>query len=147
MGQFFRSCVTATSVASHEVELLYRVLYVSPYRAYWVISNSATVLLFPDDSCGFPSDTGPRSLAIPGSSSRELCLLSRVYYCLTPARRPQPTSSFLGVFALLSDINPRNPLVGGLPTTHLRSAHSVSHTPDGLLFLAPCGLISSHYHF
>jgi hypothetical protein len=40
---------------------------------------------------------GPRSLAIPGSSSRELCLLSRVRCCHSPARQPKLPDAFLGV--------------------------------------------------
>jgi hypothetical protein len=57
----------------------------------------AVAFLFPSDLRGIPSDTGPRSLAIPGSSSRELRLLSRVVCCLAPARRPRPPGAFRGV--------------------------------------------------
>jgi hypothetical protein len=54
-------------------------------------------LLFPTSLCGLPSDTGPRSLAIPGSSSHELRLLSRVRSCSAPARGPQAPRSSPGV--------------------------------------------------
>jgi hypothetical protein len=102
-------------------------------------------LVFPPDLRGFPSDTGPRFLAIPGSSFHELRLLYRVRHRFSPARRPQPTSSSLG-----SRSPSRHESVGStyrwVSQAQLRSALSVSHTLDGLLPLEPCGLISSHCH-
>jgi hypothetical protein len=77
--------------------LLYRVFYALPYRASSGQPEPAMTFLFPGCLRGIPSNAGPRSLAIPGSSSPELRLLSRVVCCLTPARRPQPPSTFLGV--------------------------------------------------
>lgn len=102
--------------------------------------------MFPSDPHGFPGVTGPRSLAFPGSSSRELSLLSRVINLLKPARRPQPPSAFLGVSSPIRGDNARSPLNDGLPISHLRSAPGVSHTLDGLLLLTPRGPISSHNH-
>jgi len=58
----------------------------------------ALAFLFPSCLRGIPGNAGPRSLAIPGSSSRELRLLFRVDYCFKPVHRPQPTYAFLGVF-------------------------------------------------
>jgi len=59
--------------------------------------DSALALLFPADLRGFPGDTVPRSLAIPGSSSRQLRFLSRVWCYLGPVERPQPINAFPGV--------------------------------------------------
>jgi len=56
--------------------------------------DSALASLFPADLRGSPGDTVPRSLAIPGSSSRELRFLSRVWCYLGPVNRPQPTNAF-----------------------------------------------------
>ena len=47
-------------------------------------------------------------------------------------------------FLLLRDTSVGVHLVMGFPY-HLCFAHSVSHTLDDLLLLAPCGLVSSHY--
>jgi hypothetical protein len=40
----------------------------------------------------------------------------------------------------------KSPPLDERPSSRLRSAHSVSHTHDGLLLFSPCGLISSHSH-
>jgi len=56
--------------------------------------GSASVLLFPADPRGIPGDIVPRSLALPGSSSRQLRALSRVWCYLGPVNRPQPTNTF-----------------------------------------------------
>jgi hypothetical protein len=102
-------------------------------------------LVFPPGLCGIPGDTGPRFLAIPGSSFHELRLLSRVHHRSSPARWPQPSSSSLG-----SRSPSRHQSVGStyrrVSQAHLCSALSVSHTLDGLLPLEPCGLVSSHCH-
>jgi hypothetical protein len=120
----------------------------SSYRGCLGYRAPAPSLLFPASPCGFPSDIGPRLLASPGSSSRELLLLYRVLTCFEPARRDRgPPSAFHGVSSLLSDIRATSPLTGKAPTPRLRSAHSVSHTLDGLLLVSLCGLVSSHYHF
>lgn len=108
--------------------------------------DPASAFLFPDDPRGLPDTTGPRSIAIPGSSSRELRLLSRVCFCHKPARWPQPPSASLGVSSLLRDDGSRSPLIDRLPMSCLCSALSVSHTLDGFLLLALCELISSHCH-
>jgi hypothetical protein len=101
--------------------------------------------VFLPDLHGIPNDAGPRFLAIPSASSRELRLLCRVRHRSSPARRPQPPSTSLG-FRSPS----RHPFVGStyrwVSRAHLRSARSVSHTLDGLLPLELCGLISSHCH-
>jgi len=47
---------------------------------------------------GLPSDTGPRSLAITGSSSPELGPLSRVRHRFSPAWLPQQSDTSLGFF-------------------------------------------------
>jgi hypothetical protein len=101
--------------------------------------------LFPTARCGFPIDTVPRSVASPGSSSRELHLLFRVRSCLSPARTPQCRAPSLG-----SRSHSRHKLEEStyrrVSQTHHCSAHSVSHALDGLLLFKPCGLISSHCH-
>jgi len=120
----------------------------SSYRGHLGYRAPAMSSLFPASLCGLPSDIGPRFLAIPGSSSRELLLLYRVQTCFEPARRDRsPPNAFHGVLPLLSDIRATSLLSGKAPTPCLRSAHSVSHTLDGLLLVSLCGLISSHYHF
>jgi hypothetical protein len=106
--------------------------------------DPAAAFLFPDGPRGLPRNTGPRSLALPGSSSPELRLLSRVYCHLQPARRPQPPGAFPEVSRLFRDISPRSPLPGRYPVSCLRSALSVSHALDGLLLLEPRELVSSH---
>jgi len=105
--------------------------------------DSALALLFPADLRGFPGDTGPRSLAIPGSSSRQLRALSRVWCYLGPVNRPQPINSFPGVCSSFTTSVPRVHFSASIPS-RLRSAHSVSHTLDGLLLSVPGGPISSH---
>jgi hypothetical protein len=103
------------------------------------------VLVFPPDLRDFPGSTGPRFLAITGSSSRELLLLYRVHHRSSPARWPQPSSSSLG-FCSPS----RHPFVGStyrwVSRAHLRSALSVSHALDGLLPPELCRLVSSCCH-
>jgi len=64
--------------------------------------GSASVLLFPADPRGIPGDIVPRSLAFPGSSSRQLCALSRVWCYLGPVNRPQPTNAFPRVSAFFA---------------------------------------------
>lgn len=104
----------------------------------------AAAFLFPDDPRGIPADAVPRSLTIPGSSSRELSLSYRVCCCLLPVSRSQSTNAFPGVLLLHRDTSTRSPLTGSLSISCLRSAHSVSHTLDGLLLPVPGGLVSSH---
>jgi hypothetical protein len=102
-------------------------------------------LTFPSDLRGLPSDTVPRFLAIPGSSSPELLLLSRVHHHFSPAHRPQPPSTSLG-FRSPSRHECLGSTCRWVSHAHLRSAHSVSHTLDGVLPHTPCGLISSRCH-
>jgi hypothetical protein len=52
----------------------------------------------------------------------------------------------LGLLRLLRDISAQSPLISRVPIPILRSAHSVSHTLDGLLLPALCELVSSRYH-
>jgi len=107
--------------------------------------DSVMALVFPPNLYGFPGSTGPRFLAITGSSSRELELLYRVRHRSSPARWPQPSSSSLG-FCSPS----RHPFVGStyrwVSRAHLCSARSVSRALDGLLPLELCELVSSHCH-
>jgi hypothetical protein len=102
-------------------------------------------LTFPSDLRGLPGDTVPRSLAIPGSSSPELLLLSRVRHHSSPARRPQPPSTSLGFRSPSRHERPGSTL-RWVSQAHLRSAHSVSHTPDGLLPHTPRRPISFRCH-
>jgi hypothetical protein len=78
------------------------------------------VCLFPDSLCGISADTGPRFLASPGSSSRELLLLYRVQTCFEPACRLHRSgprqNAFHGVSRLLSDMSMTSPLGGRLPS-------------------------------
>jgi len=55
-------------------------------------------LAFPPDLRGVPCGAGPRSLAIPGSSSRQLSLLSRVRRRSFPVRRCVPSDRLPEVF-------------------------------------------------
>jgi hypothetical protein len=101
--------------------------------------------LFPGDLCGIPSDAVPRSLAIPGSSSREFRPLYRV---LLPLTCPAPEGAELPPLGLPLSIATS---VYGVHLsidfpTYLRSARGVSRALDGLLPLTPCRLISSHCH-
>jgi hypothetical protein len=104
----------------------------------------AAAFLFPDDPRGIPADAVPRSLSIPGSSSRELPLFYRVCCCLLPASRPQSTNAFPWVLLLHRDTSTKSPLTGRCSDSCLRSVRSVSHTLDGLLLFVPGGLVSSH---
>jgi hypothetical protein len=104
------------------------------------------VLPFPTDLCGIPGHTGPRSLAIPGSSSHELRALFRVRSYLAPVRFPQISNSSPGVETLHRGKSSRSKLGSRFPKACLSSVLSVSHALDGLLLPEPYGLVSSHYH-
>jgi hypothetical protein len=99
-------------------------------------------LPFPARLRGLPVDTGPQSLAFPGSSSRELPASSESYPLHTCTTASASVRLPWG-FALRRDVNSENPLTSRSPTPCLRSALSVSHALDGFLFSVPCGLISS----
>lgn len=71
--------------------------------------------LFPADLHGVPRGTGPRSLAIPGSSSRELGLLSRVRRRSHPPAAAAARRLPWGPFALHRGIDTRSPLAGRIP--------------------------------
>jgi hypothetical protein len=103
-------------------------------------------LLFPANFCGFPSDTGPRFLAIPGSSSPELHPLFRVLNHFAPARHPQASDASLEVTLSPSRHWYAESTHQLLSQASLRSALSVSHTLDGLLLSILWRLISSPYH-
>jgi hypothetical protein len=98
-------------------------------------------LLFPDRLRGFLADAGPRLLAFPGSSSRELVPLFRV--------RPTVTCTSLSRCAPSLGFLPPSRHQPGESTTRqasqscLCSALSVSHALDGLLLTEPCGFVSS----
>lgn len=77
-------------------------------------SDPALPLLFPDRLRGLLADAGPRSLSLPGSSSRELAPSSE-FYPLEPARRLRAVRLPWGSF-LLRDINPVSPLTGRHPS-------------------------------
>lgn len=96
-------------------------------------------------SHGLPCDTGPRLLALTGSSSRQLLLLFRAHSPLVtrspavaselpPSRSPPPSRH-----------QHQGSTSGRLLSSCLRSARSVSHALGGLLPLVPCGLVSSRY--
>jgi hypothetical protein len=81
-----------------------------------------------------------------GSSSHELVPSSEytvTSHLLSARKRLAPS---LGLLRLLRDTSTWSPLTGSAPTPCLCSAPSVFHALDGLLLLAPCGLVSSHYH-
>jgi hypothetical protein len=79
----------------------------------------AMALLFPTDLRGIPNNAGPRSLAIPGSSSRELDSLSRVRSRSSPARRPQTPSTSPGVTVSPSRHQLEESTNGQLPKANL----------------------------
>jgi hypothetical protein len=117
---------------------------VSPYRAQWVSSIPPWRYWFPTRLRGLPTDTGPQSLAFPGSSSRELPASSESY----PLHTCTTASALVRLpwgFTLRRDTNIESPLVSRSPTPCLRSALSVSHALDGLLLSMSCGLVSSRY--
>lgn len=141
-----RRRVTATPTASHQVEMLYRVLWVPPYQAHWVGPIPPRPCCFQTGPRGLPSDTVPRVLSIAGSSSRGLAPCSE-NFTSCHLRSAFASRAFLGVTSSLHrDINASSPLSGSRPNSCLRSAHAVSHDLDGLLLAAPCGLVSSHSH-
>ena len=112
------------------------------YRAHWVSSIPPWRYCFQPSLRGFPTDTGPRSLAFPGSSSPDLTATSEYYplhTCTTASATARlPWGSFPP-----SRHQHRESTSAGNPTSRLRSALSVSHALDGLLFSLPCGLVSS----
>jgi hypothetical protein len=144
--QRFRRSVAGAPVASHEVELHFRVFYAPRHRAHSVGSD-------PPWSCGFPLTfadcarcAGPRFLAITGSSSRALGSLYRVRCCLTSARRPKLSCASLGISSSFATSVRRI----HFPASFRRLAYgppSVFLTPS-TVFASPdlCGLVSSHCH-
>ena len=69
----------------------------SACRACWVSSIPPWRCCFQPDLRGFPFDTGPRSLALPGSSSPELPASPESYllHTCTPLARRAPSLGFL----------------------------------------------------
>jgi len=101
--------------------------------------------LFPVSLRGTHFAAGPRSLASPGSSSRELLLLFRVRTApnlpRTHVRGRLPWGS-----TPHRDISTESPLASEHPKLTLRSVLGVSHALDGLLLSLPCGFISPRSH-
>ena len=106
----------------------------------------ALAFRFPDDLRGSSRFTGPRDLTIPGSSSRELRLLSRVRLVAVTCPPAATAGRLPWGLVLLRDVDVGSPLGDRLPSSCLRSAPGVSHALDGLLLLTPRGLVSSHCH-
>jgi hypothetical protein len=102
----------------------------------------AVALLFPALPSRFSPDTGPRSLAFPGSSSPELTATSEYYPLYTCTVALAPVRLPWG-FVPPSRHQHRESTTAGNPTFRLRSALSVSHALDGLLLSLPRGLVSS----
>jgi hypothetical protein len=93
----FYSFVTDAAAASHEIGC--------PTEYYEYRSSKHIGLLAPAITSAvsswptrYFSDTVPRSLAKPGSSSRELDLLYRVRSCFSPAQHPEALDAFHGVW-------------------------------------------------
>jgi hypothetical protein len=112
------------------------------YRAHWVSSTPPWRYCFQPCLRGFPFDTGPRLLALPGSSSPDLAATSEYYPLYTC------TSALASVRLPWGSVPPsrhqhRASTSAGNPTSRLRSALSVSHALDGLLRSLPCRLVSS----
>jgi hypothetical protein len=111
-------------------------------RAHWVSSIPPWRYCFQPCLRGLPADTGPRSLALPGSSSPELTATSEynpLYTC---------TSARASVRLPWGSCPPsrhqhRESTCAGNPTSRLGSALSVSHALDGFLLSLPRGLVSS----
>ena len=82
-----------------------------------------------------------------GSSSHELGADFRVRRRSGPTQSSRKTlSTSRGIPSPIATSALQIHLFGELPTTHLRSALSVSHTLDGLLPAEPCGFVSSRSH-
>jgi hypothetical protein len=95
---------------------------------------------------GLPGGTGPRALARTGSSSRELLLPFRVRSRLDPARRPWAPDTCRKVCPSSRHQLAESTDGQGSQALPSRSAHGVSHAPDGLLLRVPCRLVSSRSH-
>ena len=106
-------------------------------------------LLAPDWTSLFPkslrsySTTGPRSIASPGSSSRELGFFFRV---LTASNLPhtEVCGASLGVCFPIATSTENSDLQTEFPGSALCSALSVSHALDSLFRSLPCGFVSPH---
>jgi hypothetical protein len=100
--------------------------------------------LFPGRLRGLLADAGPRSLALPGSSSPELAPLFRVLPAgtCTPLARRAPSLRFLPP----SRHHSGESTCRQASQSRLCSALSVSHALDGLLLTEPCELVSSRSH-
>ena len=135
--------VTATAAASHEVVLLFRVLFVSSYRARWVSSTPPRPSCFQVTRAAFRATPAP----VP--------LRERVHPLLSFASSPE----YGAISDPLDGLDRPTPSLGfpapsrqqywestsrRASLSRLRSALSVSHALDGLLLPVPGGLVSSH---
>lgn len=98
--------------------------------------GSASAFLFPGSPRGIPSNAVPRSLAIPGSSSRQLRALSRVWCYLRPVNRSQPINCLPWGLRLLHDNSTGSPLTDKRPW--------LAYVPSAV-FLALSTVYSSWY--
>jgi hypothetical protein len=101
--------------------------------------------VFPPGLHGLPCDTGPRLLALTGSSSQQLLLHFRAQSPIVtrspaeadelppPRSRPPSRHQYQGSTC------------GRFLSSCLGSARSVSHALGGFIPLAPCRLVSSRY--
>jgi hypothetical protein len=139
-----RRHVAATAVASREVGCSSEFCKHRGTRPVG-LAESRSDLAVSSGPCGIAAGAGPRSLAITGSSSRELLLLFRVRATsrLPPVRRP--VSSSRGVSSSFAT-QAQGVHFRQASQACLRSARSVSHALGGLLLPAPWGLISSPSH-
>jgi hypothetical protein len=95
----------------------------------------------------FPKVSSPAFAKKQVHPLRSLALSSEyVADPVPPNRSEERSSASRGISSPIATSAPRIHLDGELPTTHLSSALSVSHTPDGLLPAEPCGLVSSRCH-
>jgi hypothetical protein len=102
-------------------------------------------LLFPADRCGFSVPLSPVSLrnqVHPLVSSTSLSKYVAAFHLPKVRKQRAPSMGFC--------FPSRHPCAESTKQrasqAHLCSALSVSHTLDGLLLLALCGLVSSHCH-
>ena len=94
----------------------------------------------------FDSTAVPRSLASPGSSSRELSLSFRaraipILPCTLPCLAPS-----LGFLSPSRYQYAESTIERASQGSNYRSVLGVSHALDGLLLCIPCGFISPHNH-
>jgi hypothetical protein len=107
----------------------------------WLVP--AMALPFPAGLRGLPHRTGPRSLALAGSSPRELSCLFRAHSSLVTCPPRARGERLPWGFWPPSRCEGEQSECRRFPNAACVSALSVSHALDGLLLLAPRGLVSS----